>query len=136
MNISSNDIDNCVRLLSKNIEGIESVYLFGSSITEFSSDSSDIDIAIKSKGKIEEKLLWDLKNQLADLFHRDTDLIDLTAADTVLQMQVVSTGKRIFTSDQNKSESWESLIYSMYLQLNDDRKYILDDIVKCGKIYG
>lgn len=122
-------------LLAK-IEDLEGVYLFGSGATSDFTSSSDIDLAFKAKSPVDQLVLWDLKNELSNLLGREVDLIDLEPADTVMRMQVVSTGVRIYCQNHTKSEAWDSLVYSMYLKLNEDRKEVIDEIAKSGKIYG
>ncbi len=136
MSISNKDIDQIVSLLSKQVANLEGVYLFGSCLTEFFTTASDIDIAVKATNRIEIQTLWELRNMLANTLKREIDLVDLSVADTVLRMQVISTGSRVFTSNFKKSEAWDSLVFSMYLQLNDDRREILKEIVSSGRVYG
>lgn len=137
MILSSTQQNQVISLLIDKIPGLEAIYLFGSGVTQdHYTDASDVDLAFKANQPVDQLLLWELKNELANLVHREVDLVDLTAADTVLRMQVVGTGQRMYASDFAKSEAWDSLVYSMYLKLNDDRREILDEIAKSGKIYG
>lgn len=79
---------------------------------------------------------WKTAQQLERQLLRDVDLVDLQSASTVIQFQVVSTGQRIFTQDENAMVWWELKVYQLYLTLNDDRKPILEEIKKTGTIYG
>ena len=99
-------------------------------------ESSDLDLGIKASSAVEPVFLWKIKNEIAVRLRVDVDIVDMSRADTVLLMQIVSTGKRIFTMDKSRSEAFDSLVFSQYLKLNEDRAEILEAIGKSGKIYG
>lgn len=64
------------------------------------------------------------------------DLIDLSAASTVFQAQVVSTGKTIYCTDFNKKAQFEMKVLKMYARLNEERSLILKRIMESGSVYG
>jgi hypothetical protein len=80
--------------------------------------------------------IWDLKNELALRLAREVDLIDLAAASTVMQAQVVTRGERLFCSDSAYCETFEDRVLSAYARLNEGRRDILRDIRKRGSVYG
>ena len=112
------------------------LYAYGAVITEHFNAQSDIDLAVLSKNSLAEEKIWNLKNKLASLLKHDIDLVDLQKAPTVLQFQVISSGKQISATDKTACESFEDLIYKMYARLNDERKEILEDIQKRGSVLG
>jgi len=112
------------------------IYIFGSSITEYETKHSDIDIAIMCKSKIDKLELWEVTQKVAIALNRDIDLLDLKSASTVMQMQVVNNGLRIYTADEMASEKFEDFVFSSYVFLNEERKGILEDIKSRGSIYG
>ena len=112
------------------------IYIFGSSITEYETKKSDIDIAIMCKSKIDKLELWEVTQKVAIALNRDIDLLDLKSASTVMQMQVVNNGLRIYTADEMASEKFEDFVFSSYVFLNEERKGILEDIKSRGSIYG
>lgn len=118
------------------IEGIEAVYLFGSQITDFFRNESDIDIAVLCLKPISAELRWELSQNLAILLNRDVDLIDLHQASTVMQWQIINTGKQIFCADIKKNAFFETYVLCDYIRLNEQRNLILEDIKKRGSIYG
>lgn len=127
--------DKINQIILKNIPDTDAIYIFGSFLTSFFQQDSDIDIAFLAQKPILNKLRWDVSNQLATVLNRDVDLIDLSSASTVMRFQVISTGKRIFLNHKPEIEKFEDLCYTMYLTLNDDRKEILKSIQTSGKIY-
>ena len=112
------------------------IYIFGSSITEYERQTSDIDIAIMCKSKVDKLSLWEVTQEIAIELKRDIDLLDLKSASTVMQMQVVANGKRIFCADNEFCEKFEDFVFSSYALLNEERKGILEDIKSRGSIYG
>lgn len=75
-----------VTFLLKHIEGIKLIYLFGSHSKGTANNNSDI------------------------------DLVDLNSASTVLQMQVISTGKKLF-GESVFDITYAAQVYSMYGRL-------------------
>jgi len=112
------------------------VYIFGSSITERETPTSDIDIAIMCQSKIPKLTLWDLTQEIAIARKKDVDLLDLKSASTVMQMQVVTHGRRVFCADEWVSETFEDFVFSSYVLLNEARQGILEDIKSRGSVYG
>ncbi len=136
MILKQNQIDQVVSLLQAKVPSLRAVYLFGSGVTDTYSEESDVDLAALAEDTIGNKLIWDLKYELAELLKREVDLVDLKDASMVLKMQVVSAGIRVYEADYQAAEAWDSLVYSMYLTFNDDRKEILEKVAQTGRIYG
>jgi len=112
------------------------IYIFGSSITEYERQTSDIDIAIMCKSKVSKLILWEVTQEIAIALKRDVDLLDLKSSSTVMQMQVVANGKRIYCTNEIFCEKFEDFVFSSYALLNEERKGILEDIKSRGNIYG
>ncbi len=66
----------------------------------------------------------------------DIDLNDLRSTSTVMQAQIVSTGKRIYCANEPLCSEFEGRAYSDYARLNEERRYIPGDIRERGRIYG
>jgi hypothetical protein len=71
-------------------------------------------------------LRFNIAQQLAIELDSDIDLVDLNSASTVLQMQVISTGKKLF-GESVFDITYAAQIYSMYGRLQEDRQAIVDD---------
>ena len=97
---------------------------------------SDIDLALLSKQKLPEIKTWALAQTLAAKYSRDVDLIDLNQASTVMRMQVISKGQRIYCSNEQSCEMFEDFVFSDYARLNEERAGILEDIGQRGAVYG
>lgn len=98
--------------------------------------NSDIDLAILGRVPFDFAALWDLSQRLAIKLGREVDLVDLAAASTVLQAQIITGGDRLFCSDSVYSDSYGDYILSAYAHLNEERRGILSDVLSRGSIYG
>ena len=122
--------------LQKEIPDLISVYCFGSSVRGHETLESDLDIACLSDRQITNIKRWTIQEEIAYLLKRDVDLIVLKTATDVMKFQIISKGIRIFVKDVRKAEQFEDLVYCLYLDLNEQRKGILEDVYKRGYVYG
>lgn len=112
------------------------VYRFGSSIAGLSHAESDIDIAFLAASPVEPGTRFEIQERLASRFKRDVDLVDLLSASTVMRMQIISTGRLIAAVDPAAQEAFEDLTYSAYARLNEERREILRQVRREGRVYG
>jgi len=112
------------------------IYIFGSAAKGNFTNDSDIDIAILLQSPIEKHLLANIKAELSLQLNRDVDVIDLNASSQVFQYEILSTAKKIETSDQSTVDQLEAKMLAMYLEFQDMRKDLLAEIKKKGSIYG
>jgi len=117
-------------------ETLLAVYFFGSWLTEYKTKESDIDIAIICKQRTDSVTLWNVAQEIAIKHHRPVDLLDLNNTTTVMKIQVISKGERVYCVDHDYCEQFENIAYSAYTLLNEERKAILQDIAARGNIYG
>ena len=138
MLITATQVDKVKSTLVSQIEGLLSVYFFGSSITDSFTDTSDVDIAVLAayETPIDAVHLWEVRHLLADIVNREVDLVDLRKANTVFQAEIISTSQRVYCAEEYSVEFFETMIYSMYGALNEERKGILESIQKDKSIYG
>jgi predicted nucleotidyltransferase len=115
---------------------VVAIYLFGSAAAGQLRADSDIDLAVLPDTPVPVAQLWSLAQGLAVSAGRDVDLIDLQSVSTVMRAQVVSTGKRLYCADESLCNEFEDRVYADYARLNEERRYILDDIRESGRIYG
>jgi len=69
-----------------------------------------------------------LSESLCDVLNSEVDLVDLMQASTVLQMQIVSTGKLLYDA-HNYADSFEMQIFSMYGHLQESRSEIIENFI-------
>ena len=121
--------------LKEEIPGLQALYLFGSYADGTANHESDIDIAYLSPRSLTPTQKWNIAQKLAILLSIDVDLIELFNTNTIFRYQILSTGTRIYGEGYDV-ESFETLAYSFYLRLQEERKPILDEILKNKSIYG
>ena len=129
-------IERLVAKLLENIPECRAIYRFGTWGTAAERPDSDLDLAFLPACPTGSVHRWELAQQLARLAGRDVDLVDLLAASTVLRMQVLTNGERLYCSDCTAVESFEDTVFSEYARLNEERREILEDIRLRGTVYG
>jgi predicted nucleotidyltransferase len=114
--------------LKKKIPELLGIYIYGSFAENRLRPDSDIDIAFLTWEKISAVDKWKIQEELASLLDIDIDLVDLKDASVVLRAEVVENGTRIYTQNEYECDNFEVTTYSMYADLNETRKDILNDI--------
>lgn len=121
--------------LRTHLPELQGVYLFGSLAKGESHPGSDVDLAVLGPARFDATRLFDLTAELADMLHRDVDLIDLSQASTVMRAQIIAFGERIYGRD-SELDDYECRALSQYARLNEERAGILEDIARRGRIHG
>lgn len=129
------DIKKIVDVLLSEFPSVVGVYVFGSAGTRFENKDSDIDLAVLPISKLSPGLIWAVQQKIAMLLNRDIDLVDLLQATTVFSFNVISSGKRIYCSNQYACDCFEMLTYTSYMRLNEERKEIITAIKNRGSIF-
>lgn len=119
-----------IKLIRKALPNVYAIYLFGSFASNTQRPESDLDLAILSTEKIDKVELWELSQKIASQIQIDVDLIDLFEASTVFRFQIFNEGKRIFCSDEKRTDFFINSNDALYLDLNAWRKEIIGDITK------
>lgn len=114
----------------------EAIVLFGSYSRGTQNKESDIDIAIKLKNKISKKDIYYLSKELEEKLSIDVDLIDLDNIGDGFRYEILINGITIYSEDDFKFENYKLNMYREYLELNESRKMIIDNIKQGGSIYG
>lgn len=127
--------DSIVQTLQTGVPNLLAIYAFGSRVQGTAGPNSDLDLAVLVAGYAEPVALWKLANELAELAGCSVDLLDLRAASTVMQYQVVTGGERWWAKD-SQAALFEATILSEKTALDAARAELLDDIQKEGKVYG
>jgi predicted nucleotidyltransferase len=111
------------------------IYAFGSRINATAHADSDLDLAVLVAGYAEPLQLWDLSGKLADLTGCPVDLLDMRAASTVMQHQILQTGRRLW-GQEPAAGLFECYVLSEKTALNSARADLLADIQTRGHVYG
>ena len=116
-----------IEFLQKHLTGVYTVYLYGSYANGAATSESDVDLAFLSEEQITNVAKWKVQEKLAAELNKDVDLVNLKDASVVLRKEIVEKGKLLYSSDQYKTETFEMTTLSMYMDLNETRKDILND---------
>lgn len=124
-----------VDTLRRAIPDLQAVYLFGSAARGDEGKGSDVDLAVLCPRKLAPALRWDLTGQLASLANRDVDLVDLRSASTVLRVNVLADGQLLYDGAPYERALFEATACADYTRLQDERRPILEQIVKDRRVY-
>jgi uncharacterized protein len=124
-----------VDILQAGVPELLAVYAFGSRIEGTAAARSDLDLAVLVAGYADPVALWRVAADVAETAGCEVDLLDLRAASTVMQYQVITTGRRWWAGD-SRAALYEAAILSEKTALDTARKGLLEDILREGTVYG
>ncbi|BBL57358.1 type VII toxin-antitoxin system MntA family adenylyltransferase antitoxin [Methylomonas koyamae] len=124
-----------INCLQTQLDGLLALYAFGSRIQGNATPDSDLDLAVLVAGYADPVLLFDLAGQLADIAGCPVDLVDLRAASTVMQYQIIMTGERWWQKDA-QAALFEAAVLSEKTALDTARAALIEDIQHRGSVYG
>ena len=116
----------------------QAIYLFGSFGTADERPASDIDIAVVLPFDIAKTATAALHELTIDLMlktGRSIDLVNLRQVDTILQFEVISTGRRIAAPQRTESDLYELVIIKTYQYFNRERADIVAHGLQTGRYY-
>lgn len=123
-----------IQTLQARVAHLLAIYAFGSQVQGTAGPHSDLDLAVLVAGYAQPLDLWTLAGDLADSAGCPVDLLDLRAASTVLQYQIITTGQRWWAKDA-QAALFEASILSEKTALDTARANLLADIQQRGTIY-
>ena len=121
-------------LVLHKIPSLMALYIFGSQAQGAPRPDSDIDLAVLAPEDVDPALLWSLSNDIANQLNCEVDLLDLRAASTVMQYQVISTGKAVWDIGL-QTRLFEVAVLSEKLSLDEAREPLLRTITQEGHVY-
>jgi predicted nucleotidyltransferase len=127
--------DAIIQTLQARVPNLLAIYAFGSRISGTAGPESDLDLAVLVAGYADPLTLFDLAGDLADIAACSVDLLDLRAASTVMQYQILTTGQRWWTKDV-QAALYEAAVLSEKIELDAARAGVLADIQMKGTVYG
>ena len=134
-NIAPAVINQLVGKLQSWLPDLLAVYGFGSRVQGTARPDSDLDMAVLVAGYADPVQLWQWSGELVDVAGCAVDLLDLRAASTVMQYQIITTGVRWWALDV-QAALFESAILSQKTALDTARAGLLTDIQQRGSVYG
>ncbi len=118
--------DHIVQAVRAVLPDVLAIYWFGSSATGQTHPESDVDIAVLMPQRMDPLANFEAMNKLEWAFNRTVDLVDLRSASTVMNFEIIRTGKRLFCISRDDCIDYEALQMSLYFKLNEERAEILE----------
>ena len=119
-----------VDVLLPAIPDLVAIYRFGSTARGTSRPDSDVDLAVLASRPIDPVERFDLAQRIAGRLGTDVDLVDLARTSTVFRMQVLGDGCVLADRDRRAREEFEMLAWSDYARLQEERRPVLDFLVR------
>lgn len=117
-------------------QSIIAIVLFGSYARKTENITSDIDIAIKLDREFSKKEKFELQLQLEELVNKDVDLLNLDELDDGIKYEVLINGKVLYAKNEFNFELYKLDMYREYLELNESRAEIINNLKNGDGIYG
>jgi uncharacterized protein len=130
------DLGDAVDLLRARVPGLVLVVLYGSQARGEARADSDVDLALLADAPIDRWEMLELQAAMASRIGAEVDLVDLMAADDVLRVQVVAHGRTLFERSAAERARFEMHAMSRYAHLNEERRGILEDVVRRASVHG
>ena len=130
--------ESLITLLQQRLPGLLAVYAFGSRIQNqglFARSDSDLDLAVLLEGYSDPLTLFNLSGSLADIAACPVDLLDIRAASTVMQYQILTLGTAWWRKDV-RAGLFEAAMLSEKMALNEARAGLIHDVAQRGRVYG
>jgi predicted nucleotidyltransferase len=130
--------DALIALLRQHLPSLLAVYAFGSRIQnqgQSASPDSDLDLAVLLEGYGNTVTLFGLSGRLADIAGCPVDLLDMRAASTVMQYQILTFGTAWWRKDV-QAGLFEAAMLSEKMVLNEARAGMIHDVAQRGSVYG
>lgn len=128
-------MQNLCEIILKAFPNTLAIYAFGSRINGTVSAQSDLDLAVLVAGYAPPLKLWEVASDLADVAGCEVDLLDMRAASTVMQYQILQTGRRLWANEL-EAGLFECFVLSEKLEFDYARAGLLNDISQRGFVYG
>jgi len=127
-----------VQTILRQYPDTQAVYLFGSWGTGDEWAHSDVDIAVllpvRTAKNVNCEQWIGLASEIGQALRRENvDLINLRRVNTVFQKEIIAANRRIFCADEAAADQFEMLTLSLYQQLQEERKEIIEDAVASGR---
>ena len=129
------DLEPAVSILRRELPSLAGVYVFGSVAAGAARPDSDVDLAFHAGRAANRGKIVVLREMLSAALRRDVDLVDLAAAPTTLQMQVLREGRLLAAQDAFAIGMFELRVLRDYHDLKIRRAVIEADIVRRGRVH-
>lgn len=130
------DLSAIVDALRRPLPDVQAIYVFGSVARGDGIADSDLDIALLCPRPLPSTVRWELQERLAALAHRNVDLVDLRAASAVFRVNVLDDGRLLYDGVPFERALFEATACADYARLQEERREILEQVARDGRVYG
>lgn len=116
--------------LAQTVPNAQAAWLFGSAARDRMQPDSDIDVALALPFKPTPMQVWQWQTALAQALGFDVDVLDFHSLDTLMQVQILSTGRLLFGHDSPLLWDRVGRTYTDYQHLQDSRAGMVIDLAK------
>lgn len=130
-------IENIIKKLREHFsenEDVQLVFLFGSHVSNYASDESDVDIAILFEQTPGTATINQIRDNLSVFIKREIDIVILNDSSPIIRMQVLNNGLLAVNKDKTVYNNFFVKTVKDYDDLKRLRKEIEDNIMR-GRIY-
>ena len=124
-----------LRPLLDRVADVVAVYAFGSRAEGTAHAGSDLDLAVLAARPLDAVDRFEAQEALAAALGLDVDLVDLRSASTVMRAEVLRTGRVLHDAGPVARAFWETAALSAYALLNEERRGILEDVRRRGRVH-
>lgn len=121
--VTPDDLQKAVEILDLKF-GIDTLWLFGSEAQGTARSDSDVDLAALFKRRPTPIELFEAQAELAAVFQRDVDLVDLDQVSPILGRQVLRNGRLVIDRNPKRRYTFFSRTISMYEDVKIQRREI------------
>jgi predicted nucleotidyltransferase len=107
------------------VPSAKAVWLFGSAASGRWHAGSDIDLAVQTKGPWTATERFDATQMLSQRLGLDVDLLDFQRLDTVMQVQILDTGRLLMARDPVALLQYAGFLHTEYQHMQRWRQPIM-----------
>jgi predicted nucleotidyltransferase len=124
-----------VAALGSVLPDAQALIMFGSRADGAGTAGSDLDLAVLLPAPADPVRLWEAGEDIARRLGVDVDLVDLRTASTVMQFQIITTGRRLF-AEGTEADRYDMFILGEMTSLNEARAPLIADLAREGHVHG
>jgi predicted nucleotidyltransferase len=111
------------------------LYVFGSHARGMAVVKSDLDLAVLAGAAMDPIQLFAARQSLELALGTDVDLVDLAAANTVLRLEVIRSGKLLHQRNAEQALQFEAQVLGEYAEWMDATRSLRAAIHQRGTVY-
>jgi predicted nucleotidyltransferase len=111
--VTDADLQRAIEFLDERF-GLDTLWLYGSEAQGMAREDSDVDLGALFRRRLTALEIFETRAELAEILHREIDLVDLDQASPILCMQVLRYGRLLVDRNPKRRHAFFSKTVSMY----------------------